>query len=338
MHIGFFAYNLSGTGPRTRAKDIINGIAERTDHSVVVLTNEPEALIDEVETKRISIASPVSLIKTARSTFSKVDVVQVPINIWQVAFVRSVYLGPLIAGVGPGIQPEWYYKKFGKILGIDRKIVVHRGTNWEQEGYEIAVCTATINREHFYPYEDSRIGSLRREENLSREAEVVLYVGKLSESYGAKLVSKMAQINDDREYIVIGDGPLQDEFKNRSDIRYKGYVDNKRLPQYYNLADVTVGPRKGDNTSNVGLESIACGTPFITTADGFIREFAEDDGAYVWADRTPKDVIAKVNELLSEESFYDSQVQNGLKFIEERPLTLESAVKTHQDVYKSVIS
>jgi len=338
MKIGFFCYNLSGTGPRTRAKDIINGIAENTDHEVIVLTSEPELVTEEANTIKVSIHNPINLYRSTRRAFSDKDIVQVPINIWQVAFVRLFYSGPLVAGVGPGIQVEWYYRYFGRLLGIDRKIVVREDGGWERFGYETTECTATINREIFYPYETEKSQGVRGNLNIHHDENVILYVGELTESYGVKLATEAAALDNESTWIVIGDGPLRSEIESNPNVRYEGYVNNQELPNYYNAADVTVGPRSSDGTSNVGLESIACGTPFITTATGYIQEFAVEPGVYIYSERTAEALRDVITELLNDEERYSDQVQRGLEFINKNPLTLESAIDIHLEVYNDLTS
>lgn len=338
MRIGFFCYNLSGTGPRTRAKDIINGLSERSDHDIYVLTHEPDRVSNEATVKQISLSNPIHLIWSSRMVFDDCHIVQVPINIWQVAFVRMLYSGPLVAGVGPGIQPETYSRKLAKLLDVDVKIDNREGSAWAKDGFETSICTATINQEVFSPCVDEKSTMIRNEFGLDEQSDIVLYIGDLSEQYGAKIISEMARRDDQLTYLVIGDGDLQDKFQNRSDLEYIGYVSNEELPKYYNIADITVGPRKMDVTSNVGLESISCGTPFITTAEGPIQEFAVEPGAYVYSERNAEAVLETINELLNDEELYNKQVQRGLEFIENNPLTLDSAIETHLEVYEELTS
>ena len=339
MEIGIFCYNLSGTGPRNRARDIINALAERTSHTVVVLTNEPALVSEQAYVREISLQHPVRTCKTTNDAFSSVDVVQVPINIYQVLFVRLFYDGPLVAGVGPGIQPTRRHRLLGKFLGIDKKFIVHdQLTGWEEYGYDTEIVTATIDRERFYPYSEDKIAKVREELGFSEETDIVLYVGRLSEDNGAHLVDKMASLSDEEDeicFVVVGVGPLEDRFEGRSDLRYEGFVANDEMPKYYNAADVTVGPRKRDNTSNVGLESIACGTPYVTTAEAYIRDLFGE--TYVWAERTSESILETVQHLLSDEDFYEAQVERGLDTMEERPLTLDSALQIHLSVYEELI-
>jgi len=342
MKIGYFCYRLSGTGPRTRAADIISAVARESDHEVVVLTNEPGKVRGPADVRTVSLASPLALLREARRAFADADVVHVPINTYQVLFVRLVYWGPLVAGVGPGIQSSYFHRVLGRLLGIDKKMKVHEGDRrWDRFGYDTEICTATIDRDVFYPYSAERIVDLRAERGVDDDQTVVLYVGTLSEEQGAHIVDEMARLTRDDDsirYVVVGDGPLADRFEGRDDLTFEGFVDNKAMPDYYNLADVTVAPRRDDNTSNVGLESIACGTPMVSTAGGDIRELFAERGTYVWADRTPEAVLAAVRELASDPDYYDAQVQRGVETMDEMALTIESALETHLAVYEELTS
>jgi len=340
MKIGYFCYRLSGTGPRTRAADIINAVAEESEYEVTVLTNQPEKITGPAEIHCVSIRNPFSTLRTARRAFADADVVHVPINTYQALFVRLIYRGPLVGGVGPGIQPSYFHRVLGRLIRIDKKIKVHDGDKrWDAFGYDTVVCTATIDRTEFYPYDDERIRRLRAERGIGDET-VVLYVGKLSKEQGAHIVNEMARLTESDEgirYIVAGDGPLADRFEDRENIAYDGFVDNKSMPAYYNVADVTVAPRTDDNTSNVGLESIACGTPMVSTAGGDIVDLFRDRGTYVWADeRTPESVLEAVRELASDPEYYKNQVRRGFEAMDEMQLTIDSALDTHSRVYEEL--
>lgn len=339
MRIGYFCYRLSGTGPRTRAADVINVVAEESDHEVVVLTNEPEKVRASAEVHPVSLGRPLDLLLTARRSFADTDVVHVPINMYQVLFVRLVYHGPLVGGVGPGLQISRFHRYLGRLLRIDKKIKVHEGDRrWDEAGYDTAVCTATIDTDDFYPYDETRVRELREERNVGDDETVVLYVGELTEEQGAHIVDRMARLarDDDLRFVVVGAGPMADTFRDRENLAYEGFVDNRSMPDYYNVADVTVAPRESDNTSNVGLESIACGTPVVTTATGDIVTLFGDRGSYVWADRTPEAVLETVRELVSDPERYRAQRERGLETIDEMELTLDSALRTHLRVYEEL--
>jgi glycosyltransferase involved in cell wall biosynthesis len=342
MQIGYFCYNLSGTGPRVRAQNIINGFATQTNHEVVVLTSEPN-LVESGASNAvpISIRNPISVLRKIRRYLADCDVVHVPINLYQVCFVRTRYHGPLVAGIGPGLQSERRHKFLARVAGIDARIRTHRHQfELPIDGFT-ARCTATINTDIFRPYSAEERMDAREELAISDVEAVLLYVGYLSREQGARLIDQMAetQLRADTTMLVVGSGPLADRMRDNNSIRFDGFVENKKLPMYYNIADFTIGPRRNDVTSNVGLESIACGTPFISTADGPIRSlFLHENNIYVWADRTPQDVWQTAQSLLNNQEAYEQQVQRGLNAIVERPVTLNNAIELIEEVYLTLVS
>lgn len=341
MKVGYFCYNLSGTGPATRARDVIDAIASETDIEVVVLTGEPDKVADGTEVHPIDHRRPDRALLTARRAFANVDLVHVPINIYQVLFVRLVYHGPLVAGVGPGIQGTMRHVLLGRMLKIDKMIKTHEySTRWERFGYDTAVCTATIDTGLFRPYSLDLVAECRAEYGFTPDDIVILYVGELTERRGAHLIAETAaRVSPDRPYrfLIAGDGPLRHRFEDREDLIYEGFVDNRKMPPLYNAADVTVAPRRVDNTSNVGLESIACGTPMITTAEGSITTLFEDRGTYVWSERTSEALLSTVEDLVTDDAHYVTQMRRGFETLAEMDLTLESAVAVHLDVYADIV-
>lgn len=342
MKVGYFCYRLSGTGPRTRAADVINGVATNSEWDVVVLTAEPEKITSDADIQPVSLANPIQLLRETRRAFADVDLIHVPINVYQVLFVRLLYHGPLVGGVGPGLQRSRLHRRLGRLLGIDVKIK-NRDYDiiWEQSGYDTEVVIATIDREHFYPYSEERTQALREKRGIGDDETVVLYVGTLSEGQGAHIVDGLARLtreNDTIRVIVAGAGPMAETFRDRNDLTFEGYVDNKTTPDLYNLADVTVAPRKNDVTSNVGLESIACGTPMITTAEGDIERLFSDCETYVWADRTPEAVLETVRELTANPEYYEAQRQRGFETLDEMELTLDTAIETVIGVYEGLVT
>ncbi|ELZ13896.1 hexosyltransferase [Halovivax asiaticus JCM 14624] len=340
MRVGYFCYHLSGTGPATRARDVINAIAAETPVDVVVLTGEPEKVESAATVVPVDARDPLDAARKVRRHFADADLVHVPINVYQAAFVRLGYRGPLVGGVGPGIQSTLRHGLLGRAIGIDLKIKTHESMRrWDRYGYETAVCTATIDRDDFHPYDDDRVRTVRQQLGLDPETNVLLYVGALSEPQGAHLVSELArQYGSDADtettVVVAGDGPLRSTFEERDDLRYEGFVANDALPDYYNAADMTVIPRAEDVTSNVGLESIACGTPVVTTADGIVRDIFQARGTYVWADRNVAAVRETVDALLADDDRYRAQVTRGLETFDDMALSLDDAVETHRRIYE----
>lgn len=343
MRIGFFAYSLSGIGPRTRARTLIDALADRTDHEIVVVTGPDEDYTHEqVEIHRDIRLTPTGFLKTARRTrnyFHDVNVVHVPVNMKQVAFVRAIYDGPLVAGAG--IQHGLFYRTFGKYADIDKIIETHEYVSylWWKAGFDSTHIYPAIDEEQFYPFASDRAERIRGELGVPDGNRVVLFVGKLNEFKGAHIFDRVVRELDRSEDvtpIVVGDGPLRSRFEDRDDLLYEGFVHNENLPEYYNVADVTVVPSEYESFSLVSLESIVCGTPVVTTTseEYTMARLFKDRGTYVWAsDRSASAVSQEVSRLLHDEDTYARQVQRGFETIEEMGLTISNMIDEYVEVY-----
>jgi teichuronic acid biosynthesis glycosyltransferase TuaC len=88
----------------------------------------------------------------------------------------------------------------------------------------------------------------------------------------------------DAQLALVGSGPQSESMRSYvhlhrlSDaVRFVGPVDRAGLPNWYRAADATVLSSDSEGLPNVLRESLACGTPFVSTDAGSIREIAADE-------------------------------------------------------------
>ena len=81
---------------------------------------------------------------------------------------------------------------------------------------------------------------------------------------------------------LLGDGPCRAAWEQLAasagitdQIQFVGPVGHDRLADWYRAADLTVLCSESEGLPNVLRESVACGTPFVSTDTGSIREIAE---------------------------------------------------------------
>jgi len=81
---------------------------------------------------------------------------------------------------------------------------------------------------------------------------------------------------------LLGDGPLKAALQQQSArsgldsfVHFHGAVEHARIPDWYRAADVTVLSSDSEGLPNVLRESLACGTPFVSTNVGSLKEIAE---------------------------------------------------------------
>ena len=87
----------------------------------------------------------------------------------------------------------------------------------------------------------------------------------------------------------------------RHSVDFLGSVDQSKLPSFYNAADVTVVPSYYESFSLVALESLACGTPVITTNVGDLMNIIQGpETGYVVKDNSPEELASAISRLLSQ--------------------------------------
>lgn len=116
--------------------------------------------------------------------------------------------------------------------------------------------------------------------------------------------------------MVGGDGehaPMSRELKSKATafhiqdrLTFTGRVDQKALPVYYSAADILVVPSYYESFGLVALESLACGTPVVTTPVGAMERIVQDGiTGYVAADSDPQHFAGRIEAILIK------QKQNG---------------------------
>lgn len=141
----------------------------------------------------------------------------------------------------------------------------------------------------------------------------ILFVGRLIEMKGVLVLfsafEEVKKLFPDAQLFIIGEGPLKEEILHRaklaglsSSVHLLGTVLNRDLAPYFRSARVTVSPsittrRVAEQVGMVNIQSIACGTPVVSTRSGAIPEFIPDGQVGLLVPEN--DVIALTNAIIS---------------------------------------
>ena len=108
---------------------------------------------------------------------------------------------------------------------------------------------------------------------------VLIAVGNLAPEKGQMLILEALRHLPDISLILVGDGPDASRLRQYADahgltarVHMTGRVPQAELPALYSAADVSVLASAREGWPNVLLESMACGTPAVTTDVGGVRE------------------------------------------------------------------
>jgi len=119
----------------------------------------------------------------------------------------------------------------------------------------------------------------------------ILFVGRLDEAKGVPYLlqafKEVKKAVKEVKLVIIGDGPLRDEIRRFSrannlenDILVLGIIKNRDLPPYFRAAEITVAPsittkKWREQIGMVNIQSMACGTPVVSTFSGAIPEYVK---------------------------------------------------------------
>lgn len=137
--------------------------------------------------------------------------------------------------------------------------------------------------------------------NMPKQVDV-LFVGRLEKVKNIGLLTDFLK-KTACSVLVIGDGSLSDEIeaitRTKNNIKWIKRVDNKALPQYYNLARVYILLSQYEGNPKSLLEAMACGLPCIGTNVPGISECISQEYTGLLVGQHVNVLASAVNRLLS---------------------------------------
>ena len=160
---------------------------------------------------------------------------------------------------------------------------------------KIGVVPCGVNLDLFQPRDKQ---AARKMLGLAEKTPTALYVGRFDPIKGIdRLLEAIAHLRRQQPVqllIIGGDGPETDEYRNlrhlaqklgiADSVTFVGRIEQNRLPPYYSAADTVVIPSYYESFGLVGLESLACGTPVVSTPVGAMSVILQNDDVGVLVD------------------------------------------------------
>ena len=107
---------------------------------------------------------------------------------------------------------------------------------------------------------------------------LLTYVGRLAPEKDVKTLLAIAKsipayINEQIQWLIIGDGPMREELETEApeNMMFTGYLKGEKLAEAYSASDVFVFPSPTETFGNVVLEALASGTPVIAANSGGVK-------------------------------------------------------------------
>ncbi|MEA3015519.1 MAG: teichuronic acid biosynthesis glycosyltransferase TuaC [Sphingomonadales bacterium] len=165
----------------------------------------------------------------------------------------------------------------------------------------IRVHYTGVDRDFFIP-----VGRAEPKRWLGVEGPLIVTAGALLARKGPDLAIKALALIPGATLIFVGDGPLRPELdllarRLRVDdrVRFLGGRPHDEMPRWLATADVTLLPTVSEGLANVWVESLACGTPVVTTDVGGAREVIDRPEAGRLVAREPEALAAAVRDILA---------------------------------------
>ena len=178
----------------------------------------------------------------------------------------------------------------------------------------IGVVPCGVNLELFRP--EKKLIS-RKQLGFGTDDVILLYVGRFEPLKGLDILLEamtgLKSSNRLRLVIVGGDGAYNhahQALKQRTrelgiyeKCVFTGPIEQKKLPPYYNSADVLVIPSRYESFGLVGLEALACGRPVVSTPvgamDGLLRDLR---AVRVVSNTSPQSLTGEIQSLIADRS------------------------------------
>jgi glycosyltransferase involved in cell wall biosynthesis len=191
--------------------------------------------------------------------------------------------------------PQWLFDWYLKTLGrwtFNRADVVFTYTESERDVLRergvrtgIEVVRNGIDIDRFAPDGPAS-------DAIDGDGPTVLFVGRLVDGKrpqdAVRAVERLAAEYPSITLLVVGDGPLRDDLESRvaaagleENVRFLGHIAYDAMPPLYRSADVLVLPSESEGFPRTVMESLATGTPVVTSDLNQLQAITSVAGASV---------------------------------------------------------
>ena len=173
------------------------------------------------------------------------------------------------------------------------------------------------------------------------ERDKIGFVGRLSYEKGVlefldaiKLINRHEKL----KFLIIGDGKLKNNIKlkihedNLDNVEFMEWVPNENLPYYLNQLKLIVLPTKNaEGLPTIILESIACGTPVLSTCIGGIPDIIKNcETGFIMKSNSAEDIAKNIKRVIKYSNL--KKITSNALDIFESKYTLDNAKERWKNI------
>ncbi len=232
---------------------------------------------------------------------------------------------------------KWYLSKYAK--AAKTIIVLNKGAQMNLRQVHIKSekikpmiwGTWGIDEKEFYP-----------NKKIKLKNPTLLFVGRVEAQKGIYTIIRALRLA--RQNIpnlklkVVGFGSLVEKISNEPSVEYVGLVKNKNIPKYYQQAWITVSPSIAtkiwaEQVGMVNIQSIACGTPIISTYSGAIPQYIPDKKVGILIKEGDYKILAKnIEKLILNDKLREKLSNQGVEYAKKHYLVCDNIKKGEEFV------
>ena len=202
------------------------------------------------------------------------------------------------------------------------------------------------------PYQKMPSKALARSEfdlaDASDDRPVILFLSRIHEKKGADILieaMKILQTHYPRSTLIIAGvgeenyvNALNEQIKSlglESIVKLVGMVDGELKASLYAVADVFALPTAQENFGLVFTESMACGTPVLTSSGIDLCDDLERSGGAILCDRTPEHFALALKQMLDDREKREEMGKRGREWVFEN-FSEDHILNAHETLYQNI--
>lgn len=119
-----------------------------------------------------------------------------------------------------------------------------------------------------------------------------------------EVISHLQGKTDHFNYHVVTPENQKEKFTNKKNVIVHSNIPEKKLVKLYQEADVLLLPVRFGTANNSILESLACGTPVISSDVGGISEYVDESAGWLFNDGDAAGISVLIEKMLEDPSLY----------------------------------